>query len=132
MKKEKKVLEQLKGRNPFKIPEGYLDGLTQQVMDRLPERSFEEPVRVSLWNRVLPWIYLAAAITGLGLFFDVLNSESQKEGTNVSPFDTYTVHSNMPEIPFTIFEPDEDADYLEYLETQYTSYILAEEIRNFE
>lgn len=127
-----KGLEQLKGRNPFKVPEGYLEGLTQQVMDQLPERSFEEPVQVSLWSRVLPWIYLAAAIAGLGLFFDVLNGKSEKEGTNVSSLDTYIVHSDIPGMSLPIFELDEDADYLEYLETQYTSYILAEEIRNFE
>ncbi len=63
-----KKLEDICGKeNPFTVPEGYFEHLTQTVMDRLPERRFTtpEPQHISMWQRVKPWIYLAAMFCGI-------------------------------------------------------------------
>ena len=46
---ENKYIEQLVGkRNPFRVPEGYFDNLTDQVMQSLPE---EKPKAKTVWMR---------------------------------------------------------------------------------
>ena len=53
MKTEQNNLDRLKGKNPFTVPEGYMEGLTANIMSQLPEREPEEEVKkVSLMDRV--------------------------------------------------------------------------------
>ena len=57
----------------FRVPDGYFESLTQQVMDRLPEAETETAqasaevitlTEPTLWQRVRPWLYLAAMFVG--------------------------------------------------------------------
>ena len=51
MKTEQNNLDRLKGKNPFTVPEGYMEGLTANIMSQLPEREPEEEVKkVSLMD----------------------------------------------------------------------------------
>jgi hypothetical protein len=125
MKEGMKTLEQLKGKSPFRMPEGYLEDFARQISDQLSERTFEEPTKVSWKDRVLPWIYLAAAIAGLGLFFDVFNRNKEKAAA-----DNYI--ATMSERSLSSYESEDGGDYLDYLETQYTNYLLAEELGKLE
>ena len=36
MKTEQNNLDRLKGKNPFTVPEGYMEGLTANIMSQLP------------------------------------------------------------------------------------------------
>ena len=76
MKKEENNLDRLKGTNPFTVPEGYMEGLTERIMSQLPEKPEERAKRISLMDRVRPWLYMAAVFAGLGLFF---KAESQQQ-----------------------------------------------------
>ena len=125
MKEGMKTLEQLKGKNPFRMPEGYLEDFTHRMSDQLPERTFEEPVKVSWRAKVLPWIYLAAAIAGLGLFFNVLSNDKEKSAS-----DSYI--ATMSDQSVSSYESEDSDDYLDYLETQYANYLLAEEMGKLE
>ena len=55
MKKEENNLDRLKGTNPFTVPEGYMEGLTERIMSQLPEKQEERAKRISLMDRVRPW-----------------------------------------------------------------------------
>jgi len=55
MKKEENNLDRLKGTNPFTVPEGYMEGLTERIMSQLPEKPEERAKRISLMDRVLSW-----------------------------------------------------------------------------
>ena len=59
MKKEENNLDRLKGTNPFTVPEGYMEGLTERIMSQLPEKPEERAKRISLMDRVRPWLYMA-------------------------------------------------------------------------
>lgn len=124
MKKKESNLEQISKENPFKVPEGYFENLTAQIMSGIPEQAAEkEPAKViSIMDRVRPWLYMAAVFVGLLLFFRTLIgiTDSNEEGQNQ---ETLLVHTEVP----TDFY-DEDEEYLEYLENQYANYILAEEM----
>ena len=62
MKEEDNILRQVGTENPFRVPEGYFEHLTSDIMSRLPEKeSVMPPTRpVSLWDKIKPWIYMAA------------------------------------------------------------------------
>lgn len=61
--------------DPFRVPEGYFDGLTDRIMAALPERPMhEEPPTVPLMDKVKPLLYLAAAFLGMMLLFKGLST----------------------------------------------------------
>ena len=62
MAKEDYLLSKCGRENPFKVPEGYFDQFTDDLMAKLPERTFDEeaPRKVTLWDKVKPVVYLAA------------------------------------------------------------------------
>ena len=62
MKEEDILLKKLGKENSFKVPEGYFENLTSEVMNKLPEKEkvvFEEE-SVSTWTRLKPLLYMAA------------------------------------------------------------------------
>lgn len=60
-------LSDIDKRNPFTVPENYFARFNEEIMNRLPEKEIEVPKTVSMWDRVKPWIYMAAMF--LGIFF---------------------------------------------------------------
>ena len=73
MKEEDKLLKKVGTGNPFTLPDGYFEHLTSEVMNKLPEQ--EEPrfvmKKVTLWDRVKPWTYMAAMFVGAALIIKV-------------------------------------------------------------
>ena len=128
MKKEENNLDRLKGTNPFTVPEGYMEGLTERIMSQLPEKPEERAKRISLMDRVRPWLYMAAVFAGLGLFFKVLVGPEDKAAKTGS----LLVKTEVSPASVSALQAAEDEEYLEYLEAQYTDYLLAEELGNYE
>lgn len=127
-------LDDLKGTQPFRVPEGYMAGLTNQIMDRLPELpKEEEPQSVSLMDRIRPWLYLAAVFIGMGLFFRIIVDADKS--VNQASVDSLLVQSEVSEAAIEAIDADmsaEDADYLEYIEDQYNDYLLQESLTDLE
>ncbi len=66
--------------NPFKVPEGYFDNLTSEVMNKLPEKettglNVKEP---TMWDKVKPWVYMAAMFAGAALIIRVASDDHKK------------------------------------------------------
>ena len=74
MDKKTYNLDNLRGKQPFSVPKGYMDGLTDRIMNQIPEKrpQAEEPLVISWADRVRPWLYLAAVFAGLGIFFKTI------------------------------------------------------------
>ena len=127
-------LDVLKGKQPFRVPEGYMAGLTNQVMDRLPELPKEEaPQSVSLMDRIRPWLYLAAVFIGMGLCFRIIVNADKS--VNQASVDSLLVQSEVSEAAIEAIDADmsaEDADYLEYIEDQYNDYLFQESLTDLE
>ena len=126
MKKEENNLDRLKGTNPFTVPEGYMEGLTERIMSQLPEKPEERAKRISLMDRVRPWLYMAAVFAGLGLFFKAIVGINGSDGSTAS--DSLLVRTEVPTTALDAIEAEEDEEYLEYLEAQYANYLLDEEL----
>ncbi len=68
--------QKIGNRNPFRVPEGYFEQLTEQVMQQLPEReqplAEQQPINMPRARKVQmrPWLY-AAACTVLALVMGV-------------------------------------------------------------
>ncbi len=61
---EKYLKSRLGQKNPFKVPEGYFDNITAQVMEHLPEKAGAKVIemRPALIERIRPVLYVAACL----------------------------------------------------------------------
>lgn len=129
MGKEQSNTDRFKGSNPFRVPEGYMEGLTERVMSRLPEKPQRvEAKKVTMLDRVRPWLYMAAVFAGMGLFFKAIVGI----GGGENAADTLIVQSaDVAETKAAIREA-ENEEYLEYIEAQFTDCLLSEELAGYE
>ena len=85
MAKEDKILQNIGKKNPFTVPEQYFENFTQELMDKLPAKETilqaEEP---TLWQRVKPWLYMAAMFCGIMLSVRIFVGEPQQEEFPIS------------------------------------------------
>lgn len=133
MDKKTYNLDNLRGKQPFSVPKGYMDGLTDRIMNQIPEKrpQAEEPLVISWADRVRPWLYLAAVFAGLGIFFKtIVGIMPQTENAE----DSLLVQSDRPLVsPDEIeAEQEEDLEYLEYIEMKYSADLLANELNGDE
>ena len=129
MRKEEVNFDYLKDKNPFKVPEGYMEGLTDQIMNVLPEKQEDEVDPVFFMDRIRPWLYMVAVFVGLGLFFKAIlgidSSESKSAGREL-----LVLTENQNEFSVDL-EQNENEEYLDYLEAQYVNYLMDEELHAF-
>ena len=85
MGKEENILRKVGTKNPFRVPDHYFEEVTQEIMSRLPEKepmpTMAEP---TLWERVKPWVYMAAMFCGIMLSVRVFVGEPQEENFPIS------------------------------------------------
>ena len=126
METEHNILDELKGKNPFKLPEQYMEGLTAQIMASIPAETHSTAKVVSLRDRIRPWLYLAGVFAGLLILFRVFLSPVLRETEQSNEASSYLQALVAGEIALTISE--EDLEYLEYIEDQYLDRDFVEEI----
>lgn len=75
MKEENKLIEKVGKDNPFTLPEGYFDKLSDELMNKVPEKPEPEfKMRpVTTWDRLKLYVYLAAMFVGAAVIIKVLN-----------------------------------------------------------
>lgn len=85
MNEEEYLNSKMGKRNPFTVPEGYFEQLTQQVMDRIPQTAatkemqpVQKPARVAVMKHIRPWLYAAACIC-VGVFIAALAFNDRSE-----------------------------------------------------
>lgn len=69
MDKLNDILDKINRNDGLTVPEGYFDDFKRQMTSKLPERpelssAQEEPTR-STWQRMRPYIYMAAMFAGI-------------------------------------------------------------------
>ena len=126
-------LENMRKENPFRVPDGYFEGFTARMMEQIPddEPQFEDN-KVTMWDRVRPIFYLAAMFAGLGLFFKaiVFFDNSDKLSNQADSLLVSTQNSTyMADESEYDFENEEN-EYLQYLEDQYTEALILNELNN--
>ena len=75
MTTEDNLKKKIGADNPFRVPDGYFENLTSEVMNRLPEK---EKVMVerkpTTWEKVKPLLYMAAMFVGAMLLIRVAST----------------------------------------------------------
>ncbi len=100
MKEEDILLKKIGKENAFKVPAGYFENLTSEVMNKLPEKEKvvfkEEPV--GTWTKLKPLLYLAAMFVGAALIIRVASTgykPAAAEEAAVMEEDTEVVSDEM-------------------------------------
>lgn len=93
MKQENDILTKCGNRRPFTVPEGYFDRLDGQIMDALPQRVNDAPVRtVTTWMKIRPYLYMAASFAALyfGIGFFVNSNGRQNSAESMADVTIYS------------------------------------------
>ena len=65
MKEDKDLLKKYGKKNPFTVPEGYFQDFSEKLMEQLPEKEVMPEPEIRMWDRIKPWVYMAAMFVGL-------------------------------------------------------------------
>lgn len=86
MKEEDNILKKVASGDSFKVPEGYFEGLTSEVMNKLPEKEkIEDRVETpTLWVRMKPMFYMAALFIGAALIIRVASSSLKPSSDEIT------------------------------------------------
>jgi hypothetical protein len=84
MGKEDNILKKAGTGNPFRVPEHYFEHFIEELMNKLPEKSPIFMPEPTLWERVKPWVYMAAMFVGIMLSVRIFVGEPQKEEFPIS------------------------------------------------
>lgn len=106
-------LKEAFGKDPgFKVPEGYFDSFYIEMVEKLPAPKLpEKAAPLSVWQRMKPYVYLAAMFAGIWMMMKVFYTTSQNATLNLD---------NPPEHIAMLMESDPDYDL--YAEPVYDSY----------
>lgn len=110
MKPEEQLLSKYGKESGMRVPEGYFADLQKNIMDSLPEYKKAEPkLDVSRWQRVKPYVYLAAMFCGIWLMMKVFHTATQPMSLSLD---------NPPEALVEMVDGglDYDVHYLPYME----------------
>ncbi len=134
MKAKISKLEEIdKAENPFKVPENYFALLNEEIMSRLPEKEYVAPPPVTLWDKVKPWVYMAAMFIGIYITVNYLTRDTDKKqliteqsATNeiiseLETVDNYWSTVNVTEEEFYQFLEEQVVEdgYYDYMYNQY-------------
>lgn len=77
MNKEERFTLKTQRKCPYKMPDGYFDSFCESMMNSLPEYPEKpKPVKLSTWQRMKPYVYLAAMFAGIWCMMKVFHSVS--------------------------------------------------------
>lgn len=79
MKFEQRLEEKIGHDAGFRVPDGYFEAAFMRIEASLPERKKVEVARLTAWQRLKPYIYMAAMFAGIWLtmkmFYDVSQAD---------------------------------------------------------
>lgn len=105
MKQEETLLKEYGRDSGMKVPEGYFAGLQTKIMDSLPPYKAEAPTPdLSRWQRMKPYVYLAAMFCGIWLMMQLFHMVSNPMSLSLD---------NPPEAIVQIL--DHDQEYYDYI-----------------
>ncbi len=75
MKFEDRLNEKIARDTGFRVPEGYFEQFIEHTSQSLPERKQRE-IRLSRWQKVRPYVYLAAMFAGIWCMMKMFHTMS--------------------------------------------------------
>lgn len=111
MKEETDLKKRIGKDNPFRVPEGYFENLTEQIMDKLPETdNTKEEKEISLWEKIKPWVYMTAMFCGMMFGLKVMMGDKSMESQNATEGISIASNDNAVQEDDSGILPDEYID----------------------
>lgn len=105
-------LKEKYGTDPgFRVPEGYFEELNLKIMESLPPyQEAPRKVELSLWQRVKPYVYLAAMFAGIWMMMKVFHTVSTADSLNLDnpPAAIAQAMATAPEEDMAYYTPIND------------------------
>lgn len=82
---QEEILKQKYGSDTgFRVPEGYFEELNKRILSELPPyKEAPKSVPLSMWQRVKPYVYLAAMFVGIWIMMKVFHNVSTSDRLNL-------------------------------------------------
>lgn len=117
MKEEDNILKKVGKENVFRVPDGYFENLTSEVMSRLPEKEppafiKKEPTK---WERIKPWLYMTAMFVGAALIIRVASADRTPATDQIAMDDTETTEVVSDEYISSVLDNSMLDDYSLYV-----------------
>lgn len=77
--KEKDILEKVGGKTGYTVPPHYFDNFRSKMMENLPEYKVAEQPKLSAWQRVKPYLYMAAMFAGIWCMMKMFHTISSTD-----------------------------------------------------
>lgn len=107
MKQEEQLITRYGKDSGMRVPEGYFPNLEKHIMESLPPyKKKERIVELSRWQRVKPYVYLAAMFCGIWLMMKVFHTATQPISLSLD---------NPPEALVEMIDGEIDFDMVHYL-----------------
>ena len=113
-------LNEIGKASPFKAPAGYFESFSANIMSQLPEKENKRPQVVNLWERVRPWVYMAALVAGVVLMFNIFAHKPETTGI----FSKDVKNIPISEIDELNSYYQEKGAYVSYLDALYSDEVL--------
>lgn len=132
MNEEAKLREQV-GTDPgFIVPEGYFEQLYARMPEKLPEHKPVAPVKMTLWEKVKPYVYLAAMFAGIWCMVKMFHIASSQDISLENPPAEIVAAVNTQPVSVEEMVPDyaiNDFELEQEVSSEYSSFEeLSEEL----
>lgn len=117
MHKEDKLLEKVGRHTGMTVPEGYFEAFSKQMMEKLPAYpEAPRPQTLSTWQRIKPYVYMAAMFAGIWCMMKMFHMASQNAST--------VQLDNPPEAVVLALEEGDTYEYFYNLDDDMSDYEL--------
>lgn len=124
MKEEDKLKEKYGTQGPWRVPDGYFEAVRLEITSKLPDYpELPKPVKLSLWQRCKPYVYLAAMFAGIWLMMNIFHRVGGMGDLNIDnpPAQLAALMSDpeITEIHEIVYSDDDDAELIDDVTAQY-------------
>lgn len=125
MKEEDKIIATYGRKSPWTVPDGYFESVWTEIETKLPEYPVV-PVRgrMSVWQRIKPYVCLAAMFAGIWCMMKVFHNVSGAGHLNLdNPPEQIAAYMGEPEVADMYVLPSDisDAELLDEVSDSYSS-----------
>ena len=115
MKEKNDILSTIGKDSGFKVPENYFSDFAEKMAKSLPDQEIQPIPQTTRWQRVRPFVYMAAMFAGIWCMMQIFNGISSKDKGIYNPeivagfqneanVDDFMLHGDVSEYDILTYE----------------------------
>lgn len=115
MKEKNDILSTIGKDSGFKVPENYFSDFAEKMAKSLPDQEIQPIPQPTRWQRVRPFVYMAAMFAGIWCMMQIFNGISSKDKGIYNPeivagfqneanVDDFMLHGDISEYDILTYE----------------------------